>query len=314
MAIITAQNCPTLRYLNWKESLLKHPVFLRWKHDGKKDSKLPYLRFGFPSSEMATICKGAVEGWEHASDTFRHDIWTTSIEYGKAFEQATDSICRHRVELYNSLGPGFYCGTYIQATEDIPLCLLYDVILKDAKKEVREDGTEGVHILWDGVIMMVSGSELVAGACSNMEEGILFADAHPNLKKTFTEANGSVDAALIFEVLDNLVFRKFADVVIRDVRDRKRRPKELHKDDRLAVMATLPHEVKQYDINWFTETVRTAGFARKGYMAVRWKGPRGKQHPEIVPVKAAWVRGYTRKAKKPHTDITLKDMTQHENV
>ena len=41
MAIITEQNCPTLRFLKWNRSLLEHPLFKKWRNDGKRHSKLP---------------------------------------------------------------------------------------------------------------------------------------------------------------------------------------------------------------------------------------------------------------------------------
>lgn len=308
MAIITEQNCPTLRFLKWDKPLLQHPLFLKWKRDGKNDTRIPYLDFKFPSRLIAMTCKQTVEHWDDISRPFLRDIWTTSIAFGKAFEAASDSICKHRVELYNEMVGPMYMGTAIHATEDIPICFLYSLRLFGAKKEMGEGGQEGIHVQWEGMILMVSGSELIAAAVCDNDAKRVISDASPKLKQIFTETNGSVDSGLLFSVMDQLVFRKYANVTIRNARETSRKGKGAHdKDEELIVKTTIPEEVHRYDVNWFTETIRTAGFARKGYLGFRWKGPRGNQQRVLVPIKATWVKGYTRKAKKPYSETTLKD-------
>ena len=317
MAIITEQNCPTLRFLKWNRSLLEHPLFKKWRNDGKRNSKLPYLAFAGESRALAAFCKSVVEGWEAVVTTCKADIWTASVAYQNAFEAASDSICKHRTELYNEMAGGVYSGTAIFATEGAPICLLYNIILKGAVDEVSEDGREGTFVKWDGYVVMVSGTRLLAGTLfdgRSMKEPV--ADAEPKLRDVLTEMNGSVDSALVFQVMDNLVFRKYANVTVREAREKA--PKDQNapygdgKDGELIVKSNIPEQINRYDVNWFTETVRSAGFARKGFLGFRWKGPRGNRHRELVPVRPTWVKGYTRKAKKPLTPFTLKDLDPDE--
>lgn len=309
MSIITEQNCPTLRFLKWKQPLTQHPLFVRWKNDRRENSPLPYLHFTYPSKVLAIACKECVESWNYISDEFRSDIWTTSIAFGKAFESAADSICRHRVELYKEMAGVTYAGTAIHATNEAPICFLYSLKLINAQTEIR-DGVHGIHVQWSGVILMVSGSELLAAAYCAERHSKVFSDASPKVKAIFEHANGTVDAALIFEVMDQLVFRKYANVTVRDAREKVKKDKnDTDKANELIIKTTLSEQVFRYDINWFTET-RSAGFARKGFLGFRWKGPKGHQHRELVPVKATWVKGYTRKVRKPTTDFTLKDLEQ----
>ena len=313
MAIITEQNCPTLRFLKWKDKLANHPEFRKWKASGASGRKKPYLRVEQqPNLEsfwrIYSISETMTEFWESFNETISKDIWTASVAYGKGFESATDSLCRHRTELYATMKNEITAGCFIQATKDTPLCLLYDLTLHDIKKEKRPDGTEGVHILWDGIILMVLGYELVAAALCDAGTGKITCSAVPALESRFVSDNGSIDAGLLFEVFDNLAFRKYANTVRRDVEAKPSKQDRPQSEDEKIIFKTTLKGINRYDINWYTESVRTAGFARKGFMAVRWKGHGKDKHPEIVPVRPTWVKGYTRKAKKPHTDIELKDL------
>jgi len=201
-----------------------------------------------------------------------------------------------------------YAGANINMTEREPIVLLYDINLIDIKAEYQEGKGDGFFVSWDGVILMVSGTELLAAACCDPETGKVETSAAPHVEDLFTKMNGSVDAALIFTVMDSLVFRRFANVTVEDAKSKKKKESGVDgDDDQVVVKSNILSDIHRYDVNWYTTTVRTAGFARKGYMAVRWKGHRGKQHPEIVPIKATWVKGYTRKAKKPYEPKTLKD-------
>lgn len=313
MAIITEQNCPTLRYLKWEHPLDEHPEFRKWlKQKNSKYQNIPFLHLMSHEDDLFDLSRNIItKDWTWMSKIFREDIWTASVAYGKAFEQASDSIYKHRLELYKQMTGAIYKGTYIQATDGTPLCLLYCVHFDDFNKE-NINGNDGFQLLWKGVILLISGRELVAAASAVDEDGdyIIGSNAIPALRETFKKQNNSVDAALLFQVLDNLVFRKYADVTVREATSRSQGKKEdaAKNDDIVLVKTTLQEKVNRYDINWYTETVRTAGFARKGYIGIRWKGPRGNQHPEFVPIKATWVKGYTRKAKKPDARFTLSDL------
>ena len=311
MSIINEQNCPALRYIKWNQSLLKHPEFvkaIRFSGDKAISRALPFLNLAYKNADVNSILDMAANKWDVFSQCFRKDIWTTSIAYGKAFENASESIYKHRLELYRHLVGETYSGTFIQATEDMPLSILYYIDFRAVEPKVFPDGRDGLHITWAGVILMLYGKELAA-ACSSNSHNFVSAGANPPMTEAFVSANGSVDAGLLFTVLDNIAFRRFADVSVRLVGEKAPTAKEKNngqsEDNRLIVKSSLARQINRYDINWYTESVRTAGFARKGYIGIRWKGPRGNQHPEFVPIKATWVRGYTRKAKKPQTDITI---------
>lgn len=311
MKVISEHNCPTLRFVKWPKKLYEHPEFVRWQKscDAGRDAPIPFLNMKYVDQGVIDVMERAVNGWGELSEAFRGDVWTTSIAYGKGFEGAADSICKHRVELYKEMAGEIYSGVLIQATDDLPVAFLYDIDLIDARPEKREGVGNGIHVMWHGTILMISETDLWAAAYSDYDNKKMTCGAMPALKKLYTEMNGSVDSALVFTVLDNLVFRKYADITVRDARVRKKIEKDVPADenDDYIVKSSLPSPINRYDVNWYTETVRSAGFARKAFLGFRWKGPRGHQHRELVPVKATWVRGYTRRARKPDVDRTLKD-------
>lgn len=313
MYVISEQNCPTLRFIKWPKRLIDHPEFIRWRNsrDSGRDAPLPYLDIKNVDNGPVFVTLLMTSMWEELSEAFRSDVWTTSITYGKGFEGAADSICKHRVELYKEMAGEIYSGVLIQATDDVPVAILYDIDLIDARAESREGVGDGIHVMWHGTILMVSGSELWAFAFSDFDDKEMRCGATPAVEKLYTELNGSVDSGLVFTVLDNLVFRKYADITVRDARVKKKNERDEKADDGdkedYIVKSSLQAPINRYDVNWYTETVRSAGFARKAFLGFRWKGPRGHQHRVLVPVRATWVRGYTRRARKPDVGVTLKD-------
>ena len=304
--LITELNAPTLKFVKWERPLNEHPEFIRWRKTGHKQKDCPFLRIPGGNLELASVASAAAKEWPAFAATFCSDVWMTSVAYGKAFEKATDSLCKHRIEIFREMTGKAYCGTYVQATADVPICLLYSVRFHD----VRQDGDtpDAVHLLWDGVILVLSGRDLVAAAfCESPKDA--FGCAVPELAKSFLRQNGSVDAGVLFMVLDNLAFRKYVNVTVRDAKGRPARtPDGMPNDpeDEVSVRTTLP-KVDRYDINWVTTTVRSAGFARRGFFRFQHKGPRGNQHLELVHVRPTWVKGYTRRARKPDAGVSLED-------
>ncbi len=310
---INENNCPALRYVKWTRNLLEHPEFIRASkkpHEVIMREGDPFLSLAYKDREGEQIVLATAMDWGKLAEAFREDIWTTSMAYARGFEQASDSIYKHRVELYREMAGNVYSGMMVQTIKgEDPFVLLYDVDLVDAREETREGWVKGHFVLWHGTILMATGRRLVAGAWSDLDQKILKCTATPEFRQVMIKENGCVDAALVFTVLDNLVFRKYADLSVRDARIRapKQKDGQDEKEDQYSVKSNVPSPIRRYDVNWYTETVRSAGFARKGFLGFRWKGPRGNQQRVLVPVKATWVKGYTRRARKPATEVTLKD-------
>ena len=256
---------------------------------------------------MVTIC----QTWNLFSEDFRSDVWLASGAYQEGFEAASDSISRHRAELYTSLAGELLAGCRIDAVGDSCVTTLYSLTIERCETETRPDGREGIGVWWSGVILTLRDRDVISFAVSALDEEDpteMYADAVPVMEKFFVDTNGSVDSGLLFSVVDQLVFRRYANVEKRSADEKPKTVVEKPRpgQDHLVKVPFL--EVSRYDVNWYTETVRSAGFARKGYMAVRWKGPRSERRPEIVPVRPTWVKGYTRRARKPDAGIELRDL------
>ena len=310
--IITESNCPALKFIRWDSQLDRHPEFVLAR---KRRKDVPFLRAQSPSSgvdvplwSQALNVFGGL--WDHLGKDFRQDVWIASRPYLKGFDSAADGIARHRAGLYSSLIGEHLSGCMIEAADGECFATLYSVTLHRCEDESLPTGLNGIGVWWDGVIITLQGRQLVAWVICDSATKVPFASALPKLEEFYVKANGALDSGLLFTVVDQIVVRRYANVVRRSADEKPSVVEKSRGDssDETPVVKAPFLDVVRYDINWYTETVRSAGFARKGYMAVRWKGPRSVRHPEIVPVRPTWVKGYTRRARKPDAGLELGEL------
>lgn len=286
-----------LRYLSWDRQLFQHPDYQRNRNrdvliHGRGTPCIKNYAEDDGRQDLLQVYRNLNADWPRLAPAFRFRVELVSSSFIEAVDQARDAFANNQEVCREYLKGKTFDGT-----------LLIPHLNSSVSFHLRfnPDGTgfdeEDIFQVGDSDCIVLYKGDGMAFAT----ETIHLADVKTGKTAPIEESN-KLDGTL--DYLDNLesllvnyfCFKRFANVTEKMIAGTNgRQQKRRDPDDDLNESGVT---VRRMDATYFTTTVRTEGFPRRGFFRMQRYKEGGEWVHRLKWIDATYVSGYTRKAKK----------------
>lgn len=297
---ITEKKFIILRYLQWHGRLFDHPDYVRvfrrisgsrvLASKGSPTFKNYVEDDGRP--ELIDVYRSLNERWPSLSDDYGYRVEMLSSQFCAAVEEAQETLHKDRDTCLAYLAGRTFRGTLLIPHLDSSVS--YSLKFNDAGT-----GCERTDILQlssgDCISLYTDGSMLFVTDTMHLSDIRTGRQAPAAEQSRMQGVLDYLDTMLGF-LTDYICFLKFANVSERFVTGaNSRQGRRARPDDDVN---ETPVPVRQMTVSYFTTTVRTEGFPRRGFFRMQPHKVDGQWRHYLRWIDATYVSGYTRKAQK----------------
>lgn len=287
-----------LRFLGFRKPLTEYPGFFK--------KKMGFANYeSDPMEEGLAALKYFIFHWDEVSDAFSYRVELLSKNYCFEEIQARFTLAEHlesrRAEI---LGNAELQGTVI--VPHLRMSLSYYIPF-DADGMVDYNNLCLLQLSeYNALSLAVFPDEQTGHRTAFVSCEMKSVDYEGVEVKTDGDIGKSLDYldVMVSTLINHHLFKRFANVKTKIVaREGTREAKKINPEK--DYVSSLPYPVRQLDATYFTTTIRTGAFLRRGHFRMQRYKNDGEWDHKLIWIDQTTVSGYTRKARvlvNPDTD------------